>query len=64
MAFKNKIILNPKTRNEIKFLQTSKDSDGKILEMESTYLQTQKNRHRIIILTRKKTLRFYPERFQ
>jgi quercetin dioxygenase-like cupin family protein len=42
MAFKNKIILNPKTRNEIKFLQTSKDSDGKILEMESTYFANSK----------------------
>ncbi len=37
MAYKNKVILNPKTRNEIKFLQTSKDTDGKLLEMESTY---------------------------
>ena len=42
MAFKNKIILNPKTRNEIKFLQTSKDTDGKLLEMESTYFSHSK----------------------
>jgi quercetin dioxygenase-like cupin family protein len=42
MAYKNKIIFNPKTRNEIKFLQTSKDSDGKILEMESTYFANSK----------------------
>jgi len=38
MAYKNKIILNPKTRNEIRFLQTAKDTNGKLLEMESTYL--------------------------
>jgi quercetin dioxygenase-like cupin family protein len=42
MAYKNKIILNPKTRNEIKFLQTSKDTDGKLLEMESTYFSHSK----------------------
>lgn len=42
MAYKNKVILNPKTRNEIKFLQTSKDTDGKILEMESTYFSHSK----------------------
>ncbi len=37
MAYKNKIIVNPKTKNEIKFLQTNKDTGGKLLEMESTY---------------------------
>ena len=37
MAYKNKVILNPKTRNEIRFLQTAKDTGGKLLEMESTY---------------------------
>ena len=42
MAYKNKVILNPKTRNEIRFLQTSKDTDGKILEMESTYFSHSK----------------------
>lgn len=42
MAYKNKIILNPKTRNEIKFLETAKDTDGKLLEMESTYFSHSK----------------------
>ncbi len=37
MAFKNKHISNPKTGQDIKFLQTSKDTDGKLLEMEATY---------------------------
>ena len=37
MAFKNKQISNPKTGQDIKFLQTAKDTDGKLLEMESTY---------------------------
>ncbi len=37
MAFKNKQISNPKTRQDIKFLQTAKDTDGKMLEMEATY---------------------------
>ena len=37
MAFKNKQISNPKTGQDIKFLQTAKDTDGKILEMEATY---------------------------
>ncbi|MBX7107579.1 MAG: cupin domain-containing protein [Chitinophagales bacterium] len=37
MAFKNKQISNPKTGQDIKFLQTAKDTDGKMLEMEATY---------------------------
>ena len=37
MAFKNKVIRNPQTKQDIKFLQTSSDTDGKLLEMESTY---------------------------
>jgi quercetin dioxygenase-like cupin family protein len=39
MACKDKKIYNPKTRQEIRFLQTGKDTGGKLLEMEST-LQT------------------------
>jgi len=42
MAYKNKTILNPKTRNEIRFLQTKKDTEGKLLEMESTYFSHSK----------------------
>lgn len=37
MAFRNKIISNPKTKQDIKFLQTGKDTNGKLLEMETTY---------------------------
>ncbi|MEI2739371.1 MAG: cupin domain-containing protein [Chitinophagaceae bacterium] len=37
MAFKNKLISNPKTGQDIKFLQTAKDTDGRLLEMEATY---------------------------
>jgi quercetin dioxygenase-like cupin family protein len=37
MAYKNKVIRNPVTRQEIKFLQTASDTGGKLLEMESTY---------------------------
>lgn len=37
MAIKNKIIRNPKTRHDIQFLQTRKDTNGKLLEMEATY---------------------------
>ncbi len=37
MAYQNKIIRNPKTQQEIKFLQTACDTDGELLEMESTY---------------------------
>lgn len=37
MAFKNKQIKNPKTGQEIKFLLTAEDTDGKLLEMEALY---------------------------
>jgi quercetin dioxygenase-like cupin family protein len=37
MAYKNKIIRNPKTGQSIRFLQTSKETGGRLLEMESTY---------------------------
>ena len=37
MAYKNKTIRNPVTGQEIRFIQTSKDSNGQLLEMESTY---------------------------
>ena len=37
MAFQNKIIINPVTGQSIKFLQTSKDTEGKLLEMEVCY---------------------------
>ncbi len=37
MAFKNKTIRNPKTGQDIKFILTAKDTDGKLLEMETTY---------------------------
>jgi quercetin dioxygenase-like cupin family protein len=37
MADRNKIMCNPVTRQDIKFIQTGKDTDGKLLEMESTY---------------------------
>lgn len=37
MAFRNKHILNPVTGQEIRFLQTKKDTAGALLEMESTY---------------------------
>ncbi|MBV6443478.1 MAG: cupin domain-containing protein [Haliscomenobacteraceae bacterium CHB4] len=37
MAYKGKIILNSKTGIETKFLQTSKDTGGQLLEMETTY---------------------------
>lgn len=37
MAYKSKIIHNPVTGQEIKFLQTSADTGGKLLEMESTW---------------------------
>ncbi len=37
MAYKNKTISNPKTRHDIRFLQTAKDTGGKLLEMEATY---------------------------
>jgi quercetin dioxygenase-like cupin family protein len=37
MAYKNKTIRNPVTGQEIRFIQTSKDSNGELLEMEATY---------------------------
>ena|SRR5689334_4535243 len=37
MAFKNKIIFNPIVGQNIRFLQTSRDTDGKLLEMEASY---------------------------
>jgi quercetin dioxygenase-like cupin family protein len=37
MAFRNKEIRNPQTGQTIRFLQTSKDTAGVLLEMESTY---------------------------
>lgn len=37
MAYRNKIIRNPVTGQSIRFLQTSADTDGRLLEMESTF---------------------------
>jgi quercetin dioxygenase-like cupin family protein len=37
MAYKNKTIRNPITGQQIRFIQTSKDSNGQVLEMEATY---------------------------
>ena len=37
MAYKNKIISNPKTGQDIKFLQLGEETEGSLLEMESTY---------------------------
>ena len=37
MAYKNKTITNPKTGQTIKFIQTAKDTGGRLLEMESTF---------------------------
>lgn len=37
MAYPSKIVKNPITGQEIKFIQTSKDTQGLLLEMESTY---------------------------
>ena len=42
MAFKDKIITNVKTGQQIRFIQTSKDTNGELLEMESTYLSGSK----------------------
>lgn len=36
MAFKNKQISNPKTRQAIRFIRTGKETEGKLLEMETT----------------------------
>jgi mannose-6-phosphate isomerase-like protein (cupin superfamily) len=37
MAIKNKIIINTVTGQQIKFLQTRKDTNGSLLEIESSY---------------------------
>src|SRR4030095_7089094 len=37
MAYKNKMITNPMVGQNIKFLQTEKDTAGKLLEMEASY---------------------------
>ncbi|HMQ07906.1 MAG TPA: cupin domain-containing protein [Saprospiraceae bacterium] len=37
MAYKNKKILNPSFGQEILFLQTLRDTEGKFLEMQATY---------------------------
>lgn len=37
MAYKGKILINPITGQNLKFLQTAKDTDGQLLEMESTF---------------------------
>jgi len=37
MAIPNKVLSNPITKQNIRFLQTSKDTGGKLLEMETTY---------------------------
>lgn len=37
MAYKNKILQNSITRQNFKFLQTAADSNGELLEIESTY---------------------------
>ena len=37
MAYKNKVIRNPVTGQSIRFLQTSCDTEGQLLEMESTF---------------------------
>lgn len=42
MAYKNKTIQNPMTGQVIKFLQTNKDTNGQLLEMESTWLPESK----------------------
>src|SRR5690242_17909419 len=38
MAFKNKIIFNQATGQSIRFLATSVETEGQLLEMETTYL--------------------------
>jgi len=37
MAYKNKTIHNPRTRHEIRFVQTAGDTDGELLEIVATY---------------------------
>ena len=42
MAFKGKVISNPVTGQQIKFIQTAKDTNGQLLEMESVYAAASK----------------------
>ena len=42
MAFQNKIIRNSKTGQDIRFLQTAKETNGELLEMESTFSEYSK----------------------
>ncbi|WP_266368721.1 cupin domain-containing protein [Tellurirhabdus rosea] len=37
MAYANKVIRNPQTGQQIRFLQTNADTGGELLEMESTF---------------------------
>lgn len=37
MAYRNKTLLNPHTRQDVRFLLTAKDTGGALLEMEATY---------------------------
>ncbi|MBO9561434.1 MAG: cupin domain-containing protein [Niastella sp.] len=37
MAFRGKVLLNPLTGQDIIFLQTSKDTEGRLLKMQSVY---------------------------
>jgi quercetin dioxygenase-like cupin family protein len=37
MAYKNKVISNSKTGQSIRFIQTSKDTGGELLEMETSF---------------------------
>lgn len=55
MAYKGKTIFNSKTKIETKFLQTSKDTNGQLLEMETTYPARSSHRH-IITRIKKKIL--------
>lgn len=42
MAFKGKVISNPVTGQQIKFIQTAKDTNCQLLEMESVYAAASK----------------------
>jgi quercetin dioxygenase-like cupin family protein len=37
MAYRNKVLKNPRTGHTIKFIQTAKDTDGQLLEVEASY---------------------------
>jgi quercetin dioxygenase-like cupin family protein len=37
MAYRNKVLKNPRTGHTIKFIQTAKDTDGQLLEVETSY---------------------------